>query len=130
MLEPMRPSTYTRPDAARLAGRLAGPDEESETGVVTRTRTQTKKQLKKPPRYKVLLHNDDYTTREFVVEVLKGVFHRAEPDAIRIMLHVHQNGIGVAGVYTYEVAEVKVRTVEALARQREFPLMLTIEAED
>jgi ATP-dependent Clp protease adaptor protein ClpS len=116
--------------ARALPARLAEKDEESETGVVTRTRTKTKKKLQKPPRYKVLLHNDDYTTREFVVEILKGVFHRPEPDAIRIMLHVHQNGIGVAGVYTYEVAEVKVRTVEALARQREFPLMLTIEPED
>jgi ATP-dependent Clp protease adaptor protein ClpS len=65
-----------------------------------------------------------------VVEILKGVFHRAEPDAVRIMLHVHHNGVGVAGVYTYEVAEMKVRTVEALAQQREYPLMLSIEPED
>lgn len=105
-------------------------DNDSETGVVTRTRTETRRQLKKPPRYKVLLHNDDYTTREFVVEVLKTIFHRDEPDAVRIMLHVHHNGVGVAGVYTYEVAEVKVRTVEALAQQREYPLMLSIEPED
>jgi ATP-dependent Clp protease adaptor protein ClpS len=103
---------------------------DSETGIVTRTRAQPKRKLQKPPRYKVLLHNDDYTTREFVVEVLKVVFHRAEPDAVRIMLHVHQNGVGVAGVYTYEVAEMKVRTTETLARQREYPLMLSIEPED
>jgi ATP-dependent Clp protease adaptor protein ClpS len=105
-------------------------NDQSETGIVTRTRTKTERKLKKPPLYKVLLHNDDYTTREFVVEVLKGVFHRPEPEAIRIMLHVHHNGVGVAGVYTYEVAEMKVRTVEALARQREFPLMLSIEPEE
>jgi len=105
-------------------------EHDSETGIVTRTRTQSKRKLQKPPRYKVLLHNDDYTTREFVVEVLKTVFHRDEPDAVRIMLHVHQNGVGVAGVYTYEVAEMKVRTTDALARQREYPLMLSIEPED
>lgn len=104
--------------------------DDSETGVITRTRTATEKKLQKPPRYKVLLHNDDYTTREFVVDVLRTIFHRAEPDAVRIMLHVHQNGVGVAGVYTYEVAEMKVRSVEGLARRREFPLMLSIEPED
>jgi ATP-dependent Clp protease adaptor protein ClpS len=103
---------------------------QSDTGTITRTRTKTERKLRKPPRYKVLLHNDDYTTREFVVEVLKGVFHRPEPEAVQIMLHVHHNGVGVAGVYTYEVAEVKVRTVESLARQREFPLMLSIEPEE
>ena len=103
---------------------------DSESGTVTKTRTKTERKLEKPPRYKVLLHNDDYTTREFVVEVLKVVFHKPEPDAVRIMLHVHQNGLGVAGVYTYEVADMKVRTVEALARQREYPLMLSIEPED
>ena len=104
--------------------------DQSETGIITRTRTKTERALKKPPLYKVLLHNDDYTTREFVVEVLKSVFHRPEPEAIRIMLLVHNSGVGVAGVYTYEVAEMKVRTVEALAKQREFPLMLSIEPEE
>jgi ATP-dependent Clp protease adaptor protein ClpS len=104
--------------------------DQGETGTLTRTRTKTERKLKKPPRFKVLLHNDDYTTREFVVEVLKTVFHRAEPDAVQIMLHVHHNGVGVAGVYTYEVAEMKVGMVETLARQREFPLMLSIEPED
>jgi ATP-dependent Clp protease adaptor protein ClpS len=104
--------------------------DQGETGTLTRTRTKTERKLKKPPRFKVLLHNDDYTTREFVVEVLKTVFHRAEPDAVQIMLHVHHNGVGIAGVYTYEVAEMKVGMVETLARQREFPLMLSIEPED
>ena len=81
----------------------------TETGTITRTRTKTERKLKKPPLYKVLLHNDNYTTREFVVAVLKEVFHQSESDAVRIMLHVHHNGVGVAGVYTYEVAETKVK---------------------
>jgi ATP-dependent Clp protease adaptor protein ClpS len=99
-------------------------------GVVTETRTRPQPKLRKPPLYKVLLHNDDFTTREFVVEVLQTVFHHPEPEAVRIMLHVHQRGVGVAGVFTFEVAETKVRTVEALARQREFPLMLSLEPAD
>ena len=103
---------------------------QSETGTITRTRTRTERKLEKPPLHKVLLHNDDYTTREFVVEVLKTVFHRPEPEAVQIMLHVHNNGVGVAGVFTFEVAEMKVRTVETLAQQREFPLMLSIEPEE
>lgn len=101
---------------------------ESDTGVITRTKPEHR--TKKPPLYKVLMHNDDYTTREFVVEVLRSVFHHAESEAHRIMLHVHQSGVGVAGVFTYEVAEMKVRTVEMLAHEREFPLMLTIEPEE
>jgi ATP-dependent Clp protease adaptor protein ClpS len=105
-------------------------EQNPETGTITRTRTKTERKLKKPPLFKVLLHNDDYTTREFVVEVLKTVFHRPEPEAVQIMLHVHNNGVGVAGVYTYEVAEMKVGMVETLARQREFPLMLSIEPEE
>jgi len=104
--------------------------DQGDTGTVTRTRTKTQRKVAKPPRYKVLLHNDDFTSREFVVEVLKVVFHRPESEATRIMLHVHQNGVGIAGVYSYEVAETKVLTVEALAREREFPLMLSIEPED
>jgi ATP-dependent Clp protease adaptor protein ClpS len=101
---------------------------DSEDGVVTRTKSE--KKLAKPRMYKVLLHNDDYTTREFVVEVLKGVFHKSETDAVQIMLHVHHNGVGVAGVYTYEVAETKIRTVEHLARRYEYPLRLSMEPED
>ncbi|HZN94404.1 MAG TPA: ATP-dependent Clp protease adaptor ClpS, partial [Myxococcales bacterium] len=71
------------------------------TGTVTETRTKPKEKLKRPPLYRVLLHNDNYTTRDFVVAVLKEVFHKTESDAVRIMLHVHYNGIGVAGVYPY-----------------------------
>ena len=101
---------------------------DTDEGVVTRTKSE--KKLQKPSLYKVLLHNDDYTTREFVVEVLKSVFHKSESDAVTIMLHVHNNGVGVAGVYTREVAETKIRTVEHLARQYEFPLRLSMEPED
>jgi ATP-dependent Clp protease adaptor protein ClpS len=89
--------------------------------------TETEKKLKKPPLYKVLLHNDDYTTKEFVVQVLQYVFHKEPTEAVQIMLHVHRKGIGVAGVYSYEIAETKVALVESLARQNEYPLKCTME---
>jgi ATP-dependent Clp protease adaptor protein ClpS len=101
-----------------------------DSNVVTETRTKNKEKLQKPPLYKVLLHNDNYTTREFVVAVLREVFHKNETDAVQIMLHVHYNGIGVAGVYTYEVAETKIKTVEAAARDNGFPLRLSMEPEE
>ncbi len=101
---------------------------ESDSEVVTETKQDQK--LQKPRLYKVLLHNDNYTTRDFVVAVLRGVFHKSETDAVRVMMHVHYNGIGVAGVYTYEVAETKIRLVEQLAREHEFPLRLSMEPED
>ena len=90
---------------------------------------ETEKKLKRPSLFKVLLHNDDYTTKEFVVQILEYVFHKDNTEAVQIMLHVHRTGIGVAGVYTYEVAETKVKTVEGLARQYEFPLKCSIEEE-
>lgn len=89
--------------------------------------TETEKKLKKPPLYRVLLHNDDYTTKEFVVQVLQYVFHKEPSEAVQIMLHVHRKGIGVAGVYSYEIAETKVAVVESLARQNEYPLKCTME---
>lgn len=89
--------------------------------------TETQKKLKRPPLYKVLLHNDDYTTKEFVVQVLQYVFHKEHTEAVQIMLHVHRRGIGVAGVYPYEVAETKVALVESLAQQHEYPLKCTME---
>jgi len=96
---------------------------ERDEGVVTEEKTR----LKKPPLFKVLLHNDDYTTMEFVVLVLRTVFQMAPTDAIRIMMNVHNQGVGVAGVYTYEVAEAKVSRVMALAQEYEFPLLASIE---
>jgi ATP-dependent Clp protease adaptor protein ClpS len=98
---------------------------DDETGVITQRRTERK--LQKPKMYKVLLHNDDYTTMEFVVFVLQGIFHRSEADALQIMLHVHKNGIGVAGVYSYEIAETRIAQVETLAREHEFPLRCSME---
>jgi len=89
--------------------------------------TRPRRKLKTPSMYKVLLHNDDYTTMEFVVFVLQGVFRRSETDAMQIMLHVHKHGIGVAGVYTREVAEARVAQVDALARANEFPLRCSME---
>jgi ATP-dependent Clp protease adaptor protein ClpS len=105
-----------------------GPKREGDrqTGLVLDERTRTKK----PPMYKVLLHNDDYTTREFVVWVLQTVFHKNETDAIAIMSHVHNHGLGVAGVYTFEVAETKVTKTMALAKAQQFPLQLSIEPTD
>jgi ATP-dependent Clp protease adaptor protein ClpS len=98
-------------------------DGERQTGLVLDERTRTKK----PPMYKVLLHNDDYTTREFVVWVLQTVFHKNEDEATAIMSHVHNNGVGVAGVYTFEVAETKVTKTLNLAKSQQYPLQLTIE---
>src|SRR6185295_8040197 len=89
--------------------------------------TRTERKLQRPKMYKVLLHNDDYTTMEFVVYILQGIFHHQENEAMQIMLHVHKHGIGVAGVYTYEVAESRVAQVEALAREHEFPLRCSLE---
>lgn len=100
---------------------------EDEGDTVIATRKEEK--LKRPRLYRVLLHNDDYTTREFVVYILRAVFYKSENEAVRIMLHVHHTGVGVAGVYSYEVAETKLRTVEQMARDQEFPLRLSMEPE-
>ena len=91
--------------------------------------TESKQDVKKPPLYKVLLHNDDYSTMEFVIFILRSVFLHTPEDSERIMWNVHHQGIGIAGVYTYEIAESKVAKVEALARELEFPLLCTMEEE-
>jgi ATP-dependent Clp protease adaptor protein ClpS len=101
----------------------APPLKERQTGLALEERTRTRK----PPMFKVLLHNDDYTTKEFVVWVLQSVFHRGESDAIAIMNHVHASGVGIAGVYSYEVAETKVAKTMQLAKSHEYPLQLSIE---
>lgn len=101
---------------------------DGDSGTVVETRTE--KKLSRPKMYRVLLHNDHYTTREFVVAVLIEVFNRSETDAVQIMMHVHRNGIGVAGVYTHDVAQTKIDKVHRLARENEYPLMLTMEPED
>src|SRR6056297_2768327 len=84
-------------------------------------------ELREPTRYKVLLHNDDYTSMEFVVYVLKSVFSKSEAEAIQIMLNVHRKGTGVCGVYTAEVAETKVALVRQLAKKEGNPLKCTME---
>ena len=102
-----------------------GEDDEGKTGLVTKTRPKTKK----PSLYKVLLLNDDYTPLEFVVHVLERFFHKNRDEATRIMWHVHQKGVGVCGVFTYEVAETKVAQVMDLARQNQHPLQCRMEKE-
>lgn len=83
--------------------------------------------LKRPPLYRVVLLNDDYTTMEFVVQVLKAIFHHSEEKAAQIMMHVHQKGAGVCGVYTREIAESKVEQVVQFAQQNQHPLQCTME---
>ena len=96
---------------------------DGQTGVITRTAPKTKK----PSMYKVLLLNDDYTPMEFVIHVLERFFNKARDEATRIMLHVHQKGIGICGVYTFEVAETKVTQVMDFARKHQHPLQCVME---
>ena len=98
-------------------------DSDNETGVVTRTRPRTKK----PSLWRVLMLNDDYTPMEFVVYVLQAYFNKDQEAATQIMLHVHQKGVGVCGIYPYEVAETKVTQVINLARENQHPLQCTLE---
>ena len=93
------------------------------TGVVTSTKPKTKK----PSMYKVLMLNDDYTPMEFVVHVLERFFHKNRDEATQIMLHVHRRGVGICGVYTYDVAETKVVQVIDFARKHQHPLQCTME---
>ncbi len=83
--------------------------------------------LEKPPLYRVLIHNDNFTTMEFVVYVLHSIFQHTEGAAIQIMLNVHVEGVGIAGIYPYEIAEMKVAKVTSLAQANEFPLLCTID---
>jgi len=91
--------------------------------------SETDKEVEEPPMYKVMLLNDDYTTMEFVIEILTYVFQKSSEEATRIMLNVHRSGLGICGVYPYEVAETKVDTVENLARENGFPLKCIMERE-
>ena len=105
---------------------IRDPDkDDNQTSVITRTKVRTKK----PSLYKVLLLNDDYTPMEFVVHVLERFFGKGREEATRIMLHVHQKGVGICGVYTFEVAETKVAQVIELARRHQHPLQCTMEKE-
>jgi ATP-dependent Clp protease adaptor protein ClpS len=100
-----------------------GNNGDSNTGVVTRTKPKTKK----PSMYKVLMLNDDFTPMEFVVHVLERFFSKGREEATRIMLHVHRRGVGVCGVFPYEIAETKVTQVMDFARQHQHPLRCTLE---
>jgi len=98
-------------------------DDDNETGVATKSRPKTKK----PAMYKVLMLNDDFTPMEFVVHILERFFSKTHEEAMQIMLHVHQRGVGICGVFTYEVAETKVTQVMDLAKEHQHPLQCTIE---
>ena len=100
-------------------------DTEQGTGVLT----EPKGRVDRPRLYKVLLHNDNYTTMDFVVSVLRNIFNKSAVTAVQIMLAVHRQGVGVAGVYTYEIAEDKIVKVTELARASQFPLLCTLEEE-
>ncbi len=102
---------------------MAGTDEERQDGVLLSTR----RKVKRPRMYNVLLHNDDYTTQEFVVQILRAWFGRSDTDARQIMLTVHVKGQGVAGTYTRDMAESKVAKVTDYAREQGMPLKLTVE---
>ena len=104
---------------------LQGGGDDGDVGIITKTKPKTKK----PSLYKVLLLNDDYTPMEFVVHVLQRFFNKDINEATEIMLHVHQNGVGICGVFTFEVAETKVTQVIDLARQHQHPLQCTMEKE-
>ena len=120
-----RARTAAHPSGAGPAGpkepRRGG--DGSGTAVITRPKTQTKR----PSMYRVLLLNDDYTPMEFVIEVLRIYFNKGSDDANRIMLHVHQHGVGECGVFTYEVAETKVTQVMDFARKHQHPLQCIME---
>ena len=106
---------------------MSRPTRTPDLGTTTKTRSKTR--LQPPTLWKVILHNDDYTTQDFVVWVLKEVFRKAEGEAVRIMLDVHQRGKGVAGIYPFDVADTKIAQVKDLAERNEFPLLCTLEPE-
>ncbi len=95
--------------------------------VKNKTKKLNKKKLKRPKLYKVLMHNDNYTTMEFVVAVLQTIFNKSPDDAVKIMLHIHNNGIGVCGIYPYDIAITKVELTHYLAKKNNYPLKCSIE---
>ena len=91
--------------------------------------SETDHEVEEPPMYRVMLLNDDYTTMEFVVSVLESIFHKSRHEATKIMLNVHNDGVGVAGIYTREICETKIAVVHELAKKNEYPLRCSIERE-
>jgi len=104
-----------------VAGHVPG------AGEGTRTREKTRNEIQHPPLYKVLIHNDNYTTMDFVVQILQSVFHKRHEDSVRIMFAVHRKGVGLCGVYTAQVAETKVAVVHKHAQDQGFPLRCSME---
>jgi ATP-dependent Clp protease adaptor protein ClpS len=98
-----------------------------ETSSSTLTDSRSEQKLERPRMWRVLLHNDDYTTQEFVVWVLEAVFRKPRAEAVEVMMHVHLSGIGIAGIYTHDVAETKLRKTRQMAEEQEFPLLVTME---
>ena len=96
----------------------------------TLTDSRSDQQVQQPRLWRVLLHNDDYTTQDFVVWVLESIFNKPRGEAFAIMLNVHRSGVGLAGVYTHDVAETKVKTTRQAAEEHEFPLLVTMEPEE
>src|SRR2546426_12244275 len=90
---------------------------------------QAERKLQRPRLWRVLLHNDDYTTQDFVVWILETIYHKPRGEAFAIMMSVHQSGMGLAGIYTHDIAETKVKATKQLAEQHEFPLLVTMEPE-
>jgi ATP-dependent Clp protease adaptor protein ClpS len=100
-----------------------------DAGSNTATKTRSHLKLSPPVLWKVILHNDDYTTQEFVVWVLCSVFRKGEAEAVQVMLDVHRKGKGVAGIYPFDIADTKVAQVKAMAEAKDFPLLCTLEPE-
>jgi ATP-dependent Clp protease adaptor protein ClpS len=126
---------FPAPERRPAPPRLAGPNDDDRRGGNGGGRTTTnvvvkpRPKVKKPSMYKVLMLNDDYTPMEFVVHVLERYFGKTTEEATRIMLHVHQKGVGICGVFTFEVAETKVNQTMELARKNQHPLQCTLEKE-
>ena len=96
----------------------------------TETYEEIEIEVKKPKKYKVLMHNDDYSTWEFVIDVLKRVFHKSEQEAVDITSNIHYNGIGVCGIYPHEIAVMKVSQVHSMAKANGYPLKCTLEEDE
>ena len=106
---------------------MPGFDETPKTGGETDSSLATKERIEVPKMFRVLLHNDHYTTMEFVVEVLMKVFRKDEPEAYKIMMDVHKKGVGICGVYTFDIAKTKVNEVHTRAREKDHPLRCSYE---
>ncbi len=122
---------YRAKPSQRVAADMSDTERNGNTGgnPTTGVVVQTKPKVKLPSMYKVIMLNDDYTPMEFVVMVLERCFGKSHEDAVKVMLHVHQKGVGVCGIYTYEVAETKVQQVMDLAQKHQHPLQCTLEKE-